>query len=490
MNRPTISVREKCVALFGALTLAYTAWGFGGIIAWSLHIMLAGGLLTLALAVGPWPVRRRQRPGARSQKGLLQLFRLPAFWFASAFLLYLAIGALNPAWQIASDPRGWWIEPMTPPLAAWLPSSVAGPYEPMNAWRIFNLHLAAFALALGLSIGLTRRSAVLFVLWVFVLNASAMAVVAMIQKYTGAEAVLGVFKSENRHFWGSFFYRNQAVAYLNWGLVIAGVLYFYHARRSRDEGRSGGPHFMAFCLIGLLAVSVGLALSRGGILFAGVLTAIFLSLVLLDYCISAFHFRPPAILAVSLIVALMVGAGSYQVYKGIDWLAVEERFGDIAATIENADRDARALSSKQTWKMAQDALLTGWGAGSFRYVFPIYQKEIPELFYVRYHKKRGWEGRRFYRYAHNDILQFLAEYGMIGCSLLLLAIISLLLPALKAILHAPCAILYLLVGLLAAASHAFLEFIFHSPAYWVVLLGGLALASRLMVLQHQAERLR
>ncbi|MGB1128345.1 MAG: O-antigen ligase family protein, partial [Opitutales bacterium] len=162
----------------------------------------------------------------------------------------------------------------------------------------------------------------------------------------------------------------------------------------------------------------------------------------------------------------------------------------IAATIENADRDARALSSKQTWKMAQDALLTGWGAGSFRYVFPIYQKEIPELFYVRYHKKRGWEGRRFYRYAHNDILQFLAEYGMIGCSLLLLTIISLLLPALKAILHAPCAILYLLVGLLAAASHAFLEFIFHSPAYWVVLLGGLALASRLMVLQHQAERLR
>ena len=522
-TKPKVQGREKAVALTAALTLAYTAWGFGGVVAWSLHIMLAGGLLTFLLAVAPLRFRGRRSEvrgqrsevggqrsevgGQRSEVGgqrklqhsttpplhhsstptlhhsTTPLLHHSAFYFTAAFLLYLAIGALNPAWHIASDSRGWWIETVPPPLADWLPTSIEATYQQMNAWRIFNMHLAAFSLALGLTIGLRHRRSIQFVLWTFLSSVALMALVAMVQKYTGADTVLWTLKSENPQFWGSFFYRNQGVAFLNWGIVIAGVVYFYHARRSRDQARSGGPHFLAFCLIGLIAVSVALALSRGGILFAAILLGVFLLLMVVDYASATFNSPPAVIIPLTCILALLLAAGLFQASKAIDWQAIEHRFGDIEATLENADRDARMLSSKQTWRMAQDKLWTGWGAGSFRYAFPIYQQEIPELFYTRYHPKKGWIGRKFYRYAHNDILQFLAEYGLIGSGLLLLAIASFLLPVFTALRTSPLAILFLLAGLACAAGHAFLDFIFHSPAYWVAFIPGIALCSRLLRLE-------
>ncbi|MFU8847801.1 MAG: O-antigen ligase family protein [Opitutales bacterium] len=476
-SKPKISLREQAVALTGALTLAYTAWGFGGVIAWSLHVMLAGGLATFALAVLPLPQRVSQASGLSPQ--LASFLRTPALYFAAAFLLYLAIAAWNPAWQIASDERGWWLESVTPPLAVWLPTSVAAPYEPMNAWRIFNMHLAAFSLAFGFYFGLSSRRSAQCVLWFFLINVALMAAVAIAQKYTGAEEVLWSLPSENPQFWGSFFYRNQGAAFLNWGIVIAGALYFYHSGRAREQGRSGGPHFLAFCLIGLIAASVGLALSRGGILFAAILVAAFLLLVLLDYLRTAFRSPPALFLPLSLILATLLVLGLYQTYRSIDWQAVEQRFGDIEATIEDADRDARVLSSKLTWFMAKDAIWTGWGAGSFRYAFPMYQQELPELFYQYHHRKKGWMGRKFYRYAHNDILQFLAEYGIVGCSLLLLAIFSFLLSGLRFQLSS----LWLLLGLACAMGHAFLDFIFHSPSFWVACIASLALVSRLLLLE-------
>lgn len=448
--------------------------------------MVAGGLLTFILAVVGMgrksaPASQDQstqvasNPGPASPAGFSRLLHTPAFYFVLLFLAYLAIAAFNPAWRIASDSRGWWLERITPPLGTWLPTSVEAPYQPMNAWRIFNMHLAAFSLALGLSVGLSTRRATLFVLWSFLVSTTLMALVAIVQKYTEADHVLWYFASENVHFWGSFFYRNQGVAYLNWGIVIAGVLYFYHARRSRDEAQSGGPHFLAFCLIGLIAVSVGLALSRGGILFAAVLIALFLFLVLIDFLCSASHLRTAAMVPITLILGLLLFMGLYQAGRAIDWDAIEKRFGDVEATLEDADRDARVLSSRMTWRMAQDALLTGWGAGSFRYAFPMYQKEVPELFYQYYHPKKGWTGRRFYRYAHNDVIQFLAEYGIVGSCLLLLSLLSLISGGLRFRLPS----LWLLIGLVCAVAHAFLDFIFHSPSYWVVLVAGIALISRL-----------
>ena len=49
--RSSIRVREWLVAISGGATLAFTAWGLGGVQMWTLHVLLCGGLLTLCSAL-------------------------------------------------------------------------------------------------------------------------------------------------------------------------------------------------------------------------------------------------------------------------------------------------------------------------------------------------------------------------------------------------------------------------------------------------------
>lgn len=560
-DRP-VGTREWLVATSGGLTLAFTAWGLGGIPAWSLHILLVGGLTTLALALCPWPKRwRMENDGWRRAEGQGQkskisralrsckrstgsrrpeeanvvsslatalsetsndsslsairhsplhakgvpplhakrdhssfiihhsssataasrLLRWPPFWFTFLFLLYLLIGALNPAAEIVRDERGWWVEAIQPTLATWLPTSVRADYQPMNAWRVLVSFTASFTLIWGLWAGLTRRKPVLLVLWCLLLSGASMGLVAILQHLTDAKAVLWTFPSSNENFWGSFFYRNQSAAFLNLVLVAAGVLFFYHAKKTQELGRSGGPHFLCFLLFAAVATSIGLALSRGGILFASILSIVFLVFVTIYALRSLAHLS--SLWAGMMPLALLV-VGAVTLVRYVDLDAIDERFGDLSETIETADQDARALSSRATWDMAQDRLGLGWGAGSFRYIFPMYQQNYPELFYSRYHpRKEQWIGRRMYRYAHNDLLQFAAEYGLIGIGLLVLTFSSILLPLFSCLRHLPFAIIYLATGIICACLHAAVDFIFNSPAYWLAFVGLIASVTKLLRLE-------
>lgn len=498
-RRPRMTVQEWLVVGFASLTLAFTAWGFAGVIGWTVHVMLVGGCLTFLASIIKIPVLSRHRNSSREVEGgdrlvpsrVANLFRFPAFWFSVLFLIYLGIQAFNPSLVVVHGETGWWLEDMKSPLASWLPSGVRSDYEPMNAFRVLEWFVASFFLMWGIWIGLTHRKSALIILWALVLSGSAMAFVAIIQYVTEADRVLWILRSSNEQFWGSFFYRNQGAAYLNLILIGAGVLYFYYAKRAIDHAQYGGPHFLFFLLVALVASSVGLALSRGGILFGGVLIVVFMLLVFLQRIVAAFSTRSSWV--VTGITCLVLVGGVYGMATQVDVQAIQKRFGDVGETIENAEYDARAFSSKATWDMAQDNLWMGWGAGSFRYVFPIYQRNYPEIFHSHFLKyKREWRGRRVYHYAHNDILQFLAEYGVIGSGLLLITFISLLVPVLCQLFsHSVFQSAFLLLGLGTIAVHAFLDFILNSPAYWVALVGLLAAFSKLSALEgNMAENRR
>lgn len=492
--RPRIALREWLVALSGGLTLAFTAWGLGGVEMWTLHTLLAGGLLTLVFALAPWPRSALKQPKHSSEKPLIsasrplssgaaaakRLLRWPFFRCSLLFLLYLLLGALNPAIDVVRDERGWWVEAVKPTFAVWLPTSVRSDYQPMNAWRALASFTASFSLIWGLWAGLTRRKSVIFVLWCLLLSGAGMGLVAILQHLTEAKTVLWTFPSSNDQFWGSFFYRNQAAAYLNLILVAAAFLFFYHAVKTRQHQRSGGPHFLCFFLFFATATSVGLALSRGGILFGLILSITFIALLLVYGIQSLFHLRSIVLTALTI---LCLAAGVYSVTTYIDLDAIETRFGDVEKTIETADQDARALSTRATWDMAQDRLALGWGAGSFRYIFPMYQRNYPEIHYHRKNRAGEWIGHRMYRYAHNDIVQFVAEYGLIGSTLIFGGMALLLLQALYHSGGQVFATLILLAGTGQAFAHAFLDFIFNSPAYWMAFLGLLVLATKLLSLE-------
>ncbi|MDQ8209168.1 O-antigen ligase family protein [Coraliomargarita sp. SDUM461003] len=493
-----ISRREWLVACSGGLTLAFTAWGLGGVEMWTLHVLLAGGLFTFICALAPWPSRQSesmQQTGGAPVKRFLgaafnyllnvsaakRLLRFPFFWLSFIFLLYLLIGACNPSAEIVRDERGWWVEAMPATIALWLPTSVQSDYQPMNAWRVLVSFTASFSLVWGLWAGLTRRKTTLLVLWCLLLSGGGMAMVAILQHLTEAKEVLWTFSSSNENFWGSFFYRNQGAAYLNLVLVVAAFLFFYHAIKTRQHLRSGGPHFLCLFLFLVTAISVGSALSRGGIVFGLVLCLAFAGLLVIYGVQALFHSR--SFLLGAFTFAGLLAAG-YGAFLYIDLQAIEERFGDVEQSLESGGHNTRAISTRATWDMAQDRLRLGWGAGSFRYIFPMYQREYPDIYYAYYHSKsRKWFGRKSFRYAHNDLVQFVAEYGIVGTSLVFGGILLLLLQAFFSSRGQLFAVLILLAGAVQAFGHAFFDFIFNSPAYWMAFLGLLVAATKLLRLE-------
>ncbi|MEM1222091.1 MAG: hypothetical protein AAGH40_04950, partial [Verrucomicrobiota bacterium] len=211
-RKPPISPREWAVAGCGSATLAFTAWGLGGVVNWTLHTMLLGGILTLFFAICPLPLKFNGRDHRHGNwVNLRRLLLTPIFWFGACFLIYITIQAFNPAAEVVRNEQGWWVEAIDPPLANWLPTSVRSGYEPMNAFRMIEVFAASFSLCWGLWVGLSRRVTTQLVLWVFVLSGVSMGMVAILQHFTKAEAVLWMLPSSNKNFWGTFFYRNHGV---------------------------------------------------------------------------------------------------------------------------------------------------------------------------------------------------------------------------------------------------------------------------------------
>lgn len=478
MAAPGIAIREWLVAACGGATLAGSAWAFGGVEAWSLHILLGGSAATFLLAVIPLP---RSWNGSDGNHGNRQnagrLLRFPVFWIGLLFLAFILIQGLNPSWEQVHGEEGWWMEETE--AVAWLPSGAAADYVPMNAFRMIAHFSAGFLLVWGLWVGLRRRTTVVLLLWALVISGVLMALVGILQKFTVAEAVLWSIPSENKHFWGSFFYRNQGVAYLCLIITAAGFLYFYHFNRSERRAESGGPHLLLFVFVAVVAASIGLALSRGGILFGGTLSVLFLLGAIVRWLFSR---TMASSFLLTLILAGLLGGGWYAIIQYVDIEDIEERFGNIEETLGNVDEDTRMKVTKVTWQMAQERLWLGWGGGSWRYIFPMYQKSHPELYYQGYHPRRGWFGRQVFRYAHNDLAQFLAEYGIVGCSLLVLSMLCWLSVILMRSADNGFAALFALAGTGVAFVHAFVEFIFHSGAYWVAFGGILCLSAKLLAL--------
>lgn len=481
MWAPFVAVREWLVVCAGGFTLVFTAWGLAGVDLWSLHTLLAGGVLTFFLAVAPLPESWNGKDGQHGNaKNVRRLLTFPVFWLSMAFLIYILIQGLNPAWIEVKSEEGWWLEEVQP--ISWLPSGVRSSYANMNAFRVLASFTATFSLVCGLWVGIRRRNSAVVLLWLLVLSGVAMSIVAIVQKFTEAEAVLWTVPSVNPNFWGTFFYRNEAVAYLTWIISICGVLYFYHFNHAEARGQSSGPHLLLFVFVAILYTSIGLALSRGGILFGGIATGSFFLVATVRWFASSQAYKSIFIMATTTVLLIF---GGYTIFRHVDIPAIEARFGDVEKTIQTADNDSRYIVTKITWKMAQERLWLGWGAGSWRYCFPMYQKSYPEVYYGYYHHKRGWVGRKIYHYAHNDIVQFLCEYGIVGCSLLLLIFFYWVGCLWFRLSDSALSALMLQIGMLMGFVHAFVDFILQSPVHWLAFNGALCLSVKLLLLNSQ-----
>lgn len=486
-----ISIRERLVCLAASMTLVFTAWSIGGYNDWALHLLFLGGLLTFSFSIAPMPIAWNGYDRRHSFKmNIKRLLRLPFFWLGAVFLVYIFIQYINPSVELVRGEGSWWVQSISPPLGQGFPSSVKADYSEMNALRALVIHGAALMTVWGILVGIQRRKSALIILWAFVLSGTLMGFIAILQKLTAGDPtdpqyILWFLESSNTGLWGTFMYRNQGAAFLILIMAITGVLYFFHIRKSSLFVKESGPHFFCILAILLLYGSVWIALSRAGIILGGIIALIFFTIILRKYFSHAHssNFRIIVVLATFLVLT-----SSLFLFELSDKDEINKRINQTKLSMGDIENDYRYLSSKATFDMASDRLFFGWGAGAFRYIFPIYQRNYDLIWYYSKHPTGGWYGRREYKYAHNDWFQLLAEYGLFGISLIGSLFFFLFRYILKNLNQFKAGTVFLLCGFFIICVHNLFDFIFSSPAYLVAFWGSMILVSKLLSLEAKLHK--
>ncbi len=240
-------------------------------------------------------------------------------------------------------------------------------------------------------------------------------------------------------------------------LVAAGPalgLLFYYARRVEGGQFAASPLTTGIIGLLLMAITPLLAGSRAGTLLMLILLAAGLVHLLR-------HFRQrrsPGESAALPVAGLVVGValalgGALYIGRG----ALQERWQDTQGQWQAGILDERLKLYADTWHLAAEHPVFGWGLGSF-------DKALQLI------RPRPLEANRQYEHsyvdAHSDWLQSLAEVGFIGTGLLALLGLWPLLSS-QALRFAGALPAYLLGGCGLILLYAGVEFPFGNPAVMV-----------------------
>ncbi len=401
--RPPWHPLEAVLVAVTALHLCFLPWALGAMHPWSQLASLGLGLAGFGLALVP---RTELRDFSTGRAGVswpaARLGRFPIFWAGLALLAYIAVQGFNPAWRFFSNSAGWWLEPQ--PAIPWLPSGVDAPFERSNAWRSLIVAGALWLLICSVWAGFLRRKSYHALFVVLIANGTLIALLAVLQKFTGAKRIFWTYVPSNDSFLASFIYPNHAGPFFNLIVALAvGLAWRYYQRALLKRWTTRRARALIGCGV-FAGVAVLYSASRASIgllLIFGLVVGVML----------AWRRRPrpgaprdhPEFfpLALGLVVVLGVGLGSFQANK------IRGKFS-IALTDPSAAARGRTLVREATTEMFQDRWFFGWGAGSFRHGFPLYAQKYPAIYHSGGSSLQSWE------HAHNDLLQLPVEVGVAG----------------------------------------------------------------------------
>ncbi|WP_269542298.1 O-antigen ligase family protein [Cerasicoccus fimbriatus] len=413
-SRSRVSRDEWVILGVAAPAVIISPFLLGGMVWWSQVSIACMQALIFLVALTPFSgiAAWRQR--------LLKLVKLPPFWLGGLFVIYVLIQALNPSMkQVYVDETRYYIADLKPEYYIdWLPQSILTNFYTMNAWRMVIFWAGAWAFVCGLWMGLNNRKAWLALGWMALGTGAVLSLASIAHHLSSNEHLfwLEQFK-RNEGAFGPFVYRNQAAAYLYLSMGLGFVLFLYLLRSGKF--RSGLPMLaIAFSLICLLGVA--LCPSRGGWLGASGVFVLFIVLL-------PFSFRFENDLSVGSLVGIVVIAiamvcGSIWVARAMDFSQIGSKWKSLRSGDE-VSLEARFMLSKLTLDMHEDRPWVGWGAGSFSYRYRYYGLAYPDLYFIGDPLKSYYGNPRYisdYKQSHNDVFQFLAEYGIVGCSFMLL----------------------------------------------------------------------
>jgi len=522
-QRPPLTRRELTVGILAAVVIVLSPLGIGGALLWAVAAGVGFSLAALFAAVGSLPFQRfalilwflgtvvglglatlsnfevlspqwldfiafpaaafigtalglfllgsdaRSRPAVNCRR---DLFRLVPFWAGLALFAYFAIQDIN-AWGEVVDRATFWarqgipgIEPgkydIVPlPHVSWLPSGLRAPFTTtdtthptMNAWRMMLILAGPWAIFCALSVGLRRRRGYVLLGWLSIAAACCYAIGGFLNQYSSG-TILGFIIPDSALCFGPFLYHNHAGIYLYLNVAVALALTLWHIRRSHHNALKGGPHLVSGFAALYLTLFVGLTNSMGA---TAVVIALSLVSIPAAYFIGFKDGRNNLKEAATVTLFALLFAALAFLFTA-DLRSLGNKFEAKTAHYHRTGADDRAPLRRATWALITDdgwggRAWSGYGAGSYRWVAPTYQAQQKDL--------QDDTGRFYLRalYAHNDWLQMLAEWGVLG----LLPVVAGLLWLSRRIIRAfrpghaesiPLACAVVLLG-----CHAFIDLIF------------------------------
>ena len=430
--------------------------------------LFVGFLLTLIWV--PLPV-------ASNHLWAWSFFEVGVFALAITWLVLFAMGRVNttaafrrawPALLLFATVFAWVIfqlAPLPPSLLALLSPNAADVYNNTQTDAVLSLDpsgtraAALKTLAYGVLFALTllltnRRGRLRVVALVLVFSGVFQAAFGALMTLSGLEYGFFMEKLHHRGFvTGTFVNPNHLAGYLEMCLAIGvGLMLADMSTAPATNWRDSARRLLNTILgdkgrvrIALIIMVIGLVLSKSRMGNVAFFTSLLLAggyyvLVVRRVSVGIIAF----FVSVLLIDILIIGN-----YFGIEKVAEEIRQTSVTTEVIRID------VGHDTLGIVRDYPLTGTGAGSFASTYPMYDS--------------GKVGFVFYKHAHNDYLQFAAEFGLPGLAMLAAIVLLSLWQAARAQLERHdrmlrglgCGVLMAIVALLI---HSAVDFNLQIPA--------------------------
>jgi O-antigen ligase len=398
-------LHKACDGLTEALVytmVIFSPWAFGTTQHWAIGVMNSGGyILGLLLLV---KVLCRRIKGWRPER-----WGSPHLSFITRAMVVCTVAVLGYCALSGLNWRATFIEAELQfqyrAAVTWLPHS----YNRVATWHVFWSYLALASdfwavrdwlltrppdelgkeFASRGAAAIPRRLRRL--LWVLAINGALLALEGLSQRAMGSSKLLWIIeprinKSPEAQF-GPYAYRSNAAQYMLmlWPLILG---FWWMLGRARKGRPARFRNHLLPCVLVMAMVPLA-SLSRAAVVIGlvSILAAIVAGLRFGE------RKRGALVWGISTLLAAGLLLGTF-----IEWQLLGRRFEEPSLD------SGRYQIWENTWKIAKDFPLYGAGPGAFDAVYFLYRPTL----------KDAWVAQ-----AHNDWLEFLVTFGIVGCVFLI-----------------------------------------------------------------------
>lgn len=455
-------LRERWIGALAALTVVSTLWNASGMAAAPAVLCAVFAGTAFAALFAPMPGKDS---AAEAKENFRRLMRFPGFWIGVALFALMLCQHLNPSREVVMQESGWWKILYFPDHVAWLPDGIDAPFGfetrlGMNALRQMCVFGSAWLLLCALWCGLRSRRIRTWLLWALTLNAVLLAAFCLLRWSNGMTKEYLGYSTGVGSLFGVFSYKNHAAQFFVLSFALSVSLALTTWRRNAERFRKSGTHVLLAALSFFPWIAALCTASFAGIVEAAawliVVPALIFSSGLADRMTG---------IAFGVVALMIAGLGAVW-FATADMDATWKKIEAKVALMKKEEVDDRAPLrelSLNIFTRSAERERFGWGAGSYRWIAPSFQRQMPEFLDAKGRLKTRTE------YAHCDPLQMLAEWGAVGAGLVFAGTLWFFAWAAKNIRRWRVSSAALLCGIVFFAAHATMDFVSYNPALLMTL---------------------